>query len=79
VHKLQYTIEIKKHQNKDYTIHVYENMNYFCPVFTIKRPTRWNKCVNQLGQYLTGKKFINIFQKSKLERTLKEVETLCMK
>ena len=69
---MQYIIEIKKHPNKDYTVRIYEGLNYFCPVFAIKRPTRWNNCINQIGIYLLGKQFINVFQKSKLEKQFKE-------
>jgi len=71
---MQVIIEIKKHPNKDYTVRIYEGLNYFCPVFAIKRPTRWNQCITQIGIYLQGKQFINVFQKNKLEKYFKERE-----
>jgi len=73
---MRYIIEIKKHPNKDYTLNVYEGLNYFSPVFTIKKPTRWNNCLNQLGQFLVAKKFVNIFQKNKLEKEFMEDDSL---
>lgn len=67
---MQLTIEIKKHDNKDYTLHVYEELNYFSPVLSIKKPIHWNKCVTTLAQYLRAKKMINVFQKKRLEDEL---------
>jgi len=32
----QITIEIRKHDNKDYTMYIYEKLNYFSPVISIK-------------------------------------------
>lgn len=66
----QFTIEIKKHENKDYTLYIYENLNYFTPVLTIKKPVHWNKCVLTLSQFLRAKKMINVFQKKRLEDEL---------
>jgi len=66
----QITIEIKKHENKDYTMHVYEKLNYFTPALSIKKPVHWNKCVHALSQYLRARKIINVFQKKKLEDKL---------
>jgi len=71
---MKFIIEIKKHPNKDYTVNVYEGLNLFSPVLRITKPTRWNKCLNQIGLFLVGKKFINIFQKHKLEQEFKEVK-----
>ena len=70
----QITIELRKHENKDYTMHVYENLNYFTPVLTIKKPVHWNKCVHALSQFLRAKKMINVFQKKKLEEQLIDKE-----
>ena len=66
----QVTIEIRKHENKDYTMHIYEKLNYFTPVMSIKKPVHWNKCIEALSQYLRAKKIINVFQKKSLENTL---------
>lgn len=66
----QITIELRKHDNKDYTMHIYEKLNYFSPVLTIKQPVHWNKCVLALSQYLRAKKIINVFQKKSLEDKL---------
>ena len=66
----QITIEIKKHENKDYTLHIYENLNYFKPTLSIKKPVHWNKCVIALSQYLRARKIINVFQKKRLEEEL---------
>jgi hypothetical protein len=73
---MKYTIEITKHLNKDYTVNIYDGLNYFSPVFSIKRPTRWNNCLNQIGQFLNNKKFVNIFQKKRLETEFMEDDTL---
>ena len=73
---MQVTIEIKKHENKDYTLHIYENLNYFSPALSIKKPIHWNKIVNALGIYLRGKGMINVFQKKSLEDQLQESEIL---
>lgn len=70
----QITIEIRKHENKDYTMHIYEKLNYFSPIISIKRPVHWNKCVLALGQYLRAKKIINVFQKKSLENELLDKE-----
>ena len=70
---MQVTIELKKHENKDYTLHIYEGSNYFVPSLSIKKPMRWNKCVETLSQFLIAKKMINIFQKKKLETTLTNI------
>lgn len=70
----QITIEIRKHENKDYTMHIYEKLNYFSPIVSIKRPVHWNKCVLALGQYLRAKKIINVFQKKSLENELLDKE-----
>ena len=64
------TIEIRKHENKDYTMHIYENLNFFKPTLSIKKPVHWNKCVTALSQFLRAKKIINVFQKKRLEDTL---------
>ena len=66
----QVTIELRKHENKDYTMHIYEKLNYFTPVLSVKTPVHWNKCVKILSQYLRAKKMINVFQKKKIEDTL---------
>jgi len=67
---MDFIIEIKKHpKSKDYTVNIYEGLNFFAPVFKIKRPTRWNNCLKQIGMFLNNKKFINIYQKKKLEDT----------
>lgn len=66
----QVTIEIRKHENKDYTMHIYEKLNYFNPVMSIKKPVHWNKCVQALGQYLRARQIINVFQKKSLENEL---------
>jgi len=66
----QVTIEIRKHENKDYTMHIYEKLNYFTPIVSIKKPVHWNKCISTLAQYLRAKKMINVFQKKRLEDTL---------
>ena len=66
----QITIEIRKHDNKDYTMYIYEKLNYFSPVMSIKKPVHWNKCVLAIGQYLRAKKVINVFQKKSLENEL---------
>ena len=70
----QVTIEIRKHENKDYTMHIYEKLNYFAPVMSIKKPVHWNKCVLALSQYLRAKKIINVFQKKSLENELFDKE-----
>lgn len=70
----QVTIEIRKHENKDYTMHIYEKLNYFTPVMSIKKPVHWNKCVLVLSQYLRAKKIINVFQKKSLENELFDKE-----
>lgn len=70
----QVTIEIRKHENKDYTMHIYEKLNYFTPVMSIKKPVHWNKCVLALSQYLRAKKIINVFQKKSLENELFDKE-----
>lgn len=70
----QVTIEIRKHENKDYTMHIYEKLNYFNPVLSIKKPVHWNKCVLALSQYLRAKKIINVFQKKSLENELFDKE-----
>lgn len=70
----QITIEIRKYENKDYTMHIYEKLNYFSPIISIKRPVHWNKCVLALGQYLRAKKIINVFQKKSLENELLDKE-----
>jgi hypothetical protein len=69
---MQLTIELKKHENKDYTMHIYEGSNYFVPILSIKKPMRWNKIITNLGQFLESKKMINIFQKKALEENLKQ-------
>ena len=66
----QITIEIRKHENKDYTMYIYEKINYFTPVLSIRKPVHWNKCVFALSQYLRAKKIINVFQKKSLENKL---------
>ena len=67
----KFIIEITKHgHNKDYTVNIYEGINIFTPVFKIKRPTRWNNCLRQIGLFLQAKRFINIFQKHKLETSI---------
>jgi hypothetical protein len=69
----QFIIEIKKHDyNKDYTVNIYEGLNYFSPVLRITRPTRWNNCLKQIGLFFQSKKFINVFQKHELETKLGE-------
>lgn len=70
----QVTIEIRKHENKDYTMHIYEKLNYFTPVMSIKKTVHWNKCVLALSQYLRAKKIINVFQKKSLENELFDKE-----
>jgi len=73
----QFIIEMKKHDhNKDYTINIYEGLNYFSPVLKIKRPTRWNNCINQIGNFLHAKKFINVFQKKELIKRFSEDDKL---
>jgi len=66
----QITIELRKYENKDYTMHIYEKLNYFAPVVSIKKPVHWNKCVLVLSQYLRAKGIINVFQKKRLEDEL---------
>jgi len=66
----QFTIELRKYKNKDYTMHIYENLNYFAPVLSIKKPIHWNKCVQALSQFLRAKQMINVFQKKRLEDEL---------
>lgn len=69
---MQITIEIKKHENKDYTMHIYEGVNYFQPTLSIKTPMHWNKITTTLSQYLRAKGMINVFQKKRLEQTIKQ-------
>lgn len=66
---MQYIIEIKKHENKDYTVFIYEGIK-IVPVFSIKKPMHWNKCVLAISQFLQGKKMINVFQKKSFEEKL---------
>ena len=66
----QITIELRKYDNKDYTMHVYEKLNYFSPTLSIKKPVHWNKCVTALSQYLRSRNIINVFQKKRLEEEL---------
>jgi hypothetical protein len=63
---MQIIIELKKHENKDYTLFVYEGWKIF-PVLSIKKPVHWNKCVKILSEYLRNKQIINVFQKKSLE------------
>ena len=71
----QFIIEMKKHDHsKDYTVNIYEGHNYFSPVFRITRPTRWNKCLSQIGLFLQSKGFVNVFQKHKLETDFLECD-----
>lgn len=70
----QVTIEIRKHENKDYTMHVYEDLHYFAPSLAIKKPVHWNKCVLALSQFLRAKQIINVFQKKSLEDKLLDKE-----
>ncbi len=73
----KFIIEITKHKpSKDYTVNIYEGLNVFTPVLRIKRPTRWNNCLRQIGLFLQAKKFVNIFQKHKLETSLTEDDKL---
>lgn len=75
--KQQFIIEIIKHKhNKDYTINIYEGLNYFSPVFRITRPTRWNNCLKQMGLFLQSKGFVNVFQKHALETKMTEDDSL---
>lgn len=67
---MQITIEIKKHPNKKYTMHIYEGLNYFQPSLSIKQPICWNKLTNYLAQYLRSKRIINVFQKKRIETIL---------
>jgi hypothetical protein len=71
---MQITIEIKKHENKDYTMHIYEGMNYLQPTLSIKKPMHWNKLLTTLAQYLRAKGMINVFQKKEAEKKLVEPE-----
>lgn len=66
---MQYIIEIKKHENKDYTVFIYEGVKVF-PVFAIKKPLHWNKCVKGISGFLQAKKMINVFQKKSFEENL---------
>ncbi len=59
---MRYLIEIEKFPNKDYTLHIYEGLNVFHPVFSIKTPKHWNKIIVALISFLVASKFINIFQ-----------------
>ena len=70
----QITIEIRKHENKDYTMHIYEDLHYFIPIVTIKKPVHWNKCLLTISQCLRAKQIINVFQKKRLEDELLEKE-----
>ena len=71
---MEILIEIKKHENKDYTLHIYEGINYFQPALSIRTPMHWNKCVQAISQYLRARKMINVYQKSSFEKTLLEAE-----
>jgi len=70
----QLTIEIKKHENKDYTLHIYEDLHYFIPVLSIKKPVHWNKCVKAISEFLRAKQMINVFQKKSFEDELIQKE-----
>ena len=59
---MRYIIEIEKFPNKDYTLHIYEGLNIFKPVFSIKSPKHWNKIIDALALFFVGRKFVNIFQ-----------------
>jgi hypothetical protein len=71
----QITIELRKYENKDYTMFVYEKLNYFTPVLSIKKPVHWNKCMLALSQYLRGRKIINVFQKKSMETQILDKES----
>jgi len=70
----QVTIELRKYENKDYTMHIYEELNYFSPSLAIKKPVHWNRCVLALSQFLRAKQMINVFQKKRLEDELLQKE-----
>lgn len=69
---MKYIIEIEKYPNKDYTLHIYEGNNIFVPVLIIRSPKHWNKIIQAIAIFLTGKKFINIFQEKAICSKLKE-------
>lgn len=71
---MRYIIEIEKYPNKDYTLHIYEGLNIFEPVLSIKSPKHWNKIIEAICIFLTGKKFVNIFQSKALKNKLSEGE-----
>ena len=66
---MQILIELKKHENKDYTMFIYEGVRLF-PVVSVKKPVHWNKLVTTLTQYLRAKEIINVYQKKAAENTL---------
>jgi len=73
---LRYIIEIEKYPNKDYTLHVYEGLNIFEPVLSVKSPKHWNKIVEALCLFFVGKKFVNIFQAKAMKNKFLEDDKL---
>lgn len=73
---MRYIIEIEKFPNKDYTLHVYEGLNIFEPVLSIKSPKHWNKIIEALALFLVSKKFVNIFQGKAMKTKFLEEDKL---
>lgn len=73
---MRYIIEIEKFPNKDYTLHVYEGLNIFEPVLSVKSPKHWNKIVEALCLFFVSKKFVNIFQAKALKTKFLEDDKL---
>jgi hypothetical protein len=66
---MQVIIELKKHEDKDYTMFIYEGIKLI-PVVSVKTPQHWNKIVTILTQYLRAKGIINVYQKKACEDKL---------
>lgn len=66
---MQIIIELHKHEDKDYTMFIYEGVKLF-PVVSIKKHAHWNKIIEALSQYLRAKNAINVYQKKALEDKL---------
>lgn len=73
---MRYIIEIEKFPNKDYTLHVYEGLNIFEPVLSVKSPKHWNKIIEALCLFFVSKKFVNIFQGKAMKTKLTEEDKL---
>ena len=68
---MQVIIELKKHEDKDYTMFIYEGIKLI-PVVSVKTPQHWNKVVTILTQYLRAKEIIHVYQKKACEDNLLE-------